>query len=977
MLISNSLKCITYIVSGLYRNIYSMAVMHKKIFVLFIGCAAFFCTRTFAQSGRVGQDWTYAIESSVDLENGRKSSGNEESYFLLQLKPGEKQAAIRAKQLEVIRKGKNGYYLVKASSGSISANAHLIENAWQVNNRWKLSPNLLKGKPDFKEVYTIKSRNVQETLHAVSGLPELEVLSIGEDRIRLACSYEQLVNTIISLQEVVYAGKEALNPTTESRVKDLNLVANGINRIHHAYPDLNGKGMTLSVQEMGFNSQDIDLLGREVPSSLRSPNTSGHATEMATIAAGAGNSSVSGKGVAWGAAITSSDFQDVLPDADTSYRELDAWVQNHSYGTEIENFYGALAEAFDKSALASPNLLHIISSGNQGMDAGTGPYEGVPAYANLTGNFKMAKNILTIGAVDTVGKTMDFSSRGPAYDGRVKPELCAYSTAGSSNSTALLSGLAILLQQAYKEQQRSLPASALVKAVLINSARDAGPKGLDFQTGYGNVNGFKALQTLKAGRYFSGSISQGEVKTISLEVPANVQGLKVSLVWTDPAAKPNAAVALVNDIDMQLKDGNGTSWLPWVLDSNPDAASLSKAAVRAADHLNNIEQITVENPAAETYTISLSGYDIPEGPQDFYIAYQWEEAERFSWAYPTGSDFMPYNGESAGYFRWESSLVAASGRLEYSMDGGESWQLIKEAVDLRSGAFRWEAPQESGLAQARMTVGNVVFLSDRFALSRPLKASLGFSCGDSILIQWNKLDKAQSYELFTLGSTRLEPVAITADTLMVLKKDDFPNGHFAVRALLEGAVPTIRSVTFDYALQGSYCYLSSFYSELTPEQEMFLNLQLGTTYQVEEIAMERKEGDEWVLIANAPLEGISSFRIADKAPLQGLNVYRARLRLANGQELISEEDRNYYLSQPPFVVFPNPVSSSDGLRIFSKNMEVQVVDFKLYTSLGQVVAQSTLKSDRAFIPLKNVKPGFYFYSIELEGRQFQGRLVVE
>lgn len=951
--------------------------MGEKKFLIWVGCIALFCSSSYGQSWKAEEGWRYAIESSFDLENARNRQNSQDNYYLLQLKQGVRQETVAEAKLTVYRKGSDGFLIVKVPAAALLENSRLLENAWHVNDRWKLSENLRGNNSSGNETFTIKTIVPQQTLHALSGLPGLKILSVREGRIKFSATYKTLVEKIIPLEEVVYAGKEAGNPKAEARVQDMNLVANGINRIHHAYPELNGEGMVLSVQEMGFDAADIDLLGRELPSSLRAADNSLHATGMATIAAGAGNSDITGKGVAWAAKISSSDFADVLPDADQAYRELDTWVQNHSYGTLIENFYGTLAEAFDNSSRSNPALLHVISSGNQGLERGKGPYEGIPGYANLTGNFKMAKNILTIGAVDTVGNPMFFSSRGPAYDGRVKPELTAYSTAGSSNATALVSGLSVLLQQAYKEQQGSLPASALLKALLINSAGDAGPEGLDYQAGYGNVNGFKALENLKAGRYFSGSIAQGETETISLEVPANAKNLKVTLVWTEPAAQPNSDIALVNDLDMQLTDGNGLSWLPWVLDGQTNEASLVKAAVRKADHLNNIEQITIENPEAGLFTISVSAYDIPQGPQDFYIAYQWEEANEFSWAFPTGSDYIPYNGESTGYFRWESSLDASSGKLEYSMDGGESWQLIDEAVDLRKGAYRWEAPLVSGPALARMTVGDSLYTTEGFALSRPLTTSVGFDCGDSILIQWNKLDNAQAYRVFTLGDTYLESVELTTDTLLVLNKQALANPYFTVQPILQGGMPAIRSVTFDYVLQGAFCYFSSFFSELTPEHEIYLNLSLGTTYQVDEVILEKKVNGSWEVMARTPSGNVSNFRLLDEAPLQGLNVYRVRLELANGETLVSEEDRNYYLQEPPLMVFPNPVAGSDGLRIFSKNTEVQELHFKLYSQTGQLILQRILTSDRAFVSLSGLQAGLYFYSAELEGRPYHGRIVVE
>ena len=48
------------------------------------------------------------------------------------------------------------------------------------------------------------------------------------------------------------------------------------------------------------------------------------------------------------------------------------------------------------------------------------------------------------------------------------------------------------LQDAYKKTYGTLPPSDLVKAVLINSADDAGNKGIDYSSGFGSVNAYKA-----------------------------------------------------------------------------------------------------------------------------------------------------------------------------------------------------------------------------------------------------------------------------------------------------------------------------------------------------------------------------------------------------------------------------------------------------------------------------------------------------
>ena len=128
-------------------------------------------------------------------------------------------------------------------------------------------------------------------------------------------------------------------------------------------------------------------------------------------------------------------------------------MQNHSYGTGLENYYGLEAQAYDAQARQYPTLLHVFSSGNSGNQASpTGTYQGLPNVANLTGQFKMSKNTLSVGATDGLGEVAPRSSRGPAHDGRGKPELVAFGADGSSDAAALVSGISLLVQHAYRTQ---------------------------------------------------------------------------------------------------------------------------------------------------------------------------------------------------------------------------------------------------------------------------------------------------------------------------------------------------------------------------------------------------------------------------------------------------------------------------------------------------------------------------------------------
>jgi hypothetical protein len=184
----------------------------------------------------------------------------------------------------------------------------------------------------------------------------------------------------------------------------LDLTANKITPVHALYPALTGEGLAVSIKERAFDKRDIDFRGRMLNAAAIPDDYSAHATMMASMAAGGGNSSPSGKGVAWRARLAHANFTELLPDDASALRAAGISVQNHSYGVAIENYYGLEAREYDKSTFRNPTLLHVFSSGNAGRDTSkTGPYAGIAGYGTLTGQFKMSKNTLSVGAVDRRG----------------------------------------------------------------------------------------------------------------------------------------------------------------------------------------------------------------------------------------------------------------------------------------------------------------------------------------------------------------------------------------------------------------------------------------------------------------------------------------------------------------------------------------------------------------------------------------------
>ncbi|MNR52574.1 hypothetical protein D3C85_1724360 [compost metagenome] len=94
------------------------------------------------------------------------------------------------------------------------------------------------------------------------------------------------------------------------------------------------------------------------------------------------------------------------------------------------------------------------------------------------------------------------------------------------------------------------------------------------------------------------------------------------MYWADYEATPGAAQSLVNDLDLNVTDPSSNTFLPWGLDTAANAISLNSLPTRKVDHINNVEQVTIDNPVAGTYTLNINGNLIPQGPQEYFIVYE-------------------------------------------------------------------------------------------------------------------------------------------------------------------------------------------------------------------------------------------------------------------------------------------------------------------------------------------------------------------
>lgn len=770
-------------------------------------------------------------------------------------------------------------------------------------------------------------------------------------------NWNELTKSILPRSEVLFIDEQR-KAKEELAVSDLDLSTDKVNMIFSKFPTYNGTGTVVSVKENRPDTSDIDFQGRYLSTDLSSTIFSTHATDMASIIGGAGNTFYEGKGAAPGSTISSSSFAVLLPDSDAAYQRYNISVQNHSYGTGIENFYGADAAAYDASVMARPFLMHIFSAGNSGQETSVnGPYATIPGFANITGSFKMAKNIITVGHMDSLGNVLSPSSRGPAYDGRIKPELVAFAQDGSSGAAAIVSGIALVLQQAYKEMNGDLPSAALLKAILLNSAQDVGPKGIDFVSGFGAANAFKALLEITNAHFLNGNISNGIEDTFDLVVPPNITQLKITLAWNDPPAIANAPKALINDLDLELwLPSTGEVWQPWTLDHSANVDSLQLLPVIKRDSLNNVEQISIDDPAAGIYKIKVKGFTLSSPSQSFSIAYQFDTANRFNWYYPTNADNI-FNGR-LNIVRWESTYDDTIGDLEYSLDHGNIWQAIDTAVNLRSGYYRWMPPDSFVTASLRMNFASQHFASDSFTISRRFDVNVGYNCDDSFMLYWATIPGVSAYQVYDLGDKYMEPLLVTTDTVIVIGKQTNASLHYAIAPLINGKTG-LRSYAYDYTQQGVGCYIKSFFGELV-NSSSHLDLELGTNYGIRAITWEKLTLNGYIALQTVNSITGLDFNYADNTLKHGLNTYRAKIELQNGTVIYTETIMVYYGGEP-YLIYPNPVPQYHDVTIV--NNDPDITEVEIFNSIGMKVFEQTLNDWSNTISTNKLGKGIYLVQL--------------
>lgn len=440
----------------------------------------------------------------------------------------------------------------------------------------------------------------------------------GENTLVVKVSDGAVINSIASLSYVAALEPYMGEPEKEWAYK---MFANGAFAANYDMNGPIGNNTYFGNYETygDFSDFDFNMTGRQHPTFSDNDNND-HGTSCARIVGAANNrDEYEDRGMAPGVTSLYLGWYD---EAEDKYLNdnIKPLTSNHSVGWGSGQVtYNNDARQLDRIGRQLGGYLHSYSAGN---DGGSGPYLGYPAgWANLTGNIKVNKNHFTTHSAAEPGNHHTWTNNGPAADGRLKPDICAEGGEGSSYASPGVMGLCNMLYESYTSTYGTFPRSDVVKAVVLNTANDLDKKGIDFKTGFGVINPVRAHRAIQQQHIFTGVMPSGSSGnfTYSVNIPAGQREARIMLYWHDYQGTVGAAKALVNNLDLEIIDPLGNNIKPWVL--RPTPTTVYDLPTRQVDTLNNVEQVTLDNPVAGNYTIVVKGTAVPQGPQNYVVTY--------------------------------------------------------------------------------------------------------------------------------------------------------------------------------------------------------------------------------------------------------------------------------------------------------------------------------------------------------------------
>ena len=759
--------------------------------ILSVIVVAFICTNTFAQLSNTiqFQDQTIEFPENIgtfqwsQMPNSSKLDHGYYGWVQFYETPNQStQDLFKSQNLELIEYIPNKAYLFyfPESTSIAFLQSKGVRGIKAVSGEYKLSEALKRGS---YENWAVEGDNILVTLQFHKNVNREYVINdLQNQQITFKQDYRNSNNIDLSIPNNCLESLSNLPyvkwveliaaPALPEDTRGRNLHrANGLDTQTTAGRNYTGAGIGVLVRDDGIVGPHIDFQGR-INNDFASGSGQNHGDGVAGIMTGAGNLNPTMRGMAAGADLYIVNYASSFLDTSTQALINSGTVQitNSSYGDGCNDGYTTRSQTVDQQIQDTPSLLHVFSAGNSGTsNCGYGAGSG---WGNITGGHKQGKNVIATANVFFDGSLVNSSSRGPAHDGRIKPDIAAngqnqnstrennqyQSFGGTSGAAPGIAGISAQLYEVFGDVNAgALPQSALIKATLLNTASDYGNVGPDYKFGWGIVNGLRAAKLIEDGRHLNATVAQGVSNNHSINVPAGTTQVRFMVYWSDVAASPGASPALVNDLDLVVTDPSNGMHLPWTLDPTPNATTLNLPATNGIDHLNNMEQVLLNSPAAGNYDIEISGFNVPVGPQEYFVVYE-IISEKLTVTYPNGSEaFQPFVAES---IHWDAVNTTGNFDLEYSSDNGGSWNAIT-TVNASLRNYAWTIPNLiGGDFLIRISSGGDQDQSDaNFDIARvPTVLTIAQVCPTEAELQWNAITDAESYDVYTLGDKYMDLV---------------------------------------------------------------------------------------------------------------------------------------------------------------------------------------------------------------------------
>ena len=729
--------------------------------------------------------------------NLKKEVAVKDSYIVLvefdKIPNAKEKSILKTKGIELLSFHSKKNYWAKISKAIGKANlesANILSISSAKN--WKASQEIVER--NFQDWNTVSNNHIAAVVTLHEGLDHSIFFDFMEDH---GCStYEAFAhskNTYLIEIDVDLIDEIIDSPIVrflevkqepDQRLNHENRSSQRVNAVSASFTgglNLDGSGVVVGIGDGGQLGGHIDFNGRVINEADGTyPSFGAHGDHVAGIVGAGGNLNPRHKGMAPGAELVIQKTSLITSNAVNYLQEHGMVLTNNSYGVsfdcEANGSYNYSSAQLDYQLEQNPELLHVFASGN----SGNGTCGDFPqGYYTVLRYYQAAKNVLTVGSTNEARAVVSSSSKGPVIDGRLKPELVGvgngvtstgrefdyYNSSGTSMACPSVTGSLALLYQRYKELNNNVnPDGALIKAIACNTADDIHEPGPDFKSGFGALNIKRAVDLITDGNFISGSTIDGGQNTHLINIPTDVKKVKIMLYWHDPQAVPFPDKALVNDLDIEVFDPTNNSYLPWVLDHTP--ANVALPATRQKDNLNNIEQVTIENPSAGNYAIQIKGFEVPMGPQNYYVVYEYiyDEVELI---YPYGEETMVPG--STERIHWDADDTNTQlFNVEFSEDG-TNWTVIAPGIAAHIRTTTWTVPEvETATGFIRVVKSGGTVQDQNEVAFNIIPTITGLTadpyCDGYIQLKWDAVNYTDTYEVMYLGEKSMVTEAIVNDT---------------------------------------------------------------------------------------------------------------------------------------------------------------------------------------------------------------------